>query len=107
MAISDFILLLQISGTASPTEDRVSSPSSHQIEKPYKPKFHNAALYTAEDQQKQKLSQQQQQQQQQQPLLILQQPQQPTTPAPTTSTGISISHPLVSFYSIHSRDEIY
>lgn len=76
---------MQISGTASPTEDRVSSPSSHQIEKPYKPKFHNAALYTSDDQQKLKLSQQQQQQ-----------PQQPTTSAVTSSGAIAISHPLVN-----------
>lgn len=81
------IVFLQISGTASPTEDRVSSPSSHQIEKPYKPKFHNAALYTSDDQQKLKLSQQQQQQQQ---------PQQPTTSAVTSSGAIAISHPLVN-----------
>lgn len=79
------IVFLQISGTASPTEDRVSSPSSHQIEKPYKPKFHNAALYTSDDQQKLKLSQQQQQQ-----------PQQPTTSAVTSSGAIAISHPLVN-----------
>lgn len=79
------IVFLQISGTASPTEDRVSSPSSYQIEKPYKPKFHNAALYTSDDQQKLKLSQQQQQQ-----------PQQPTTSAVTSSGAIAISHPLVN-----------
>lgn len=78
-------LLLQISGTASPTEDRVSSPSSQQIEKPYKPKFHNAALYTSDEQQKLKFAQQQQQQ-----------VQQPTTSVVTTSGAISISHPLVN-----------
>lgn len=107
--MSEKILMLlcwkQFSRTASPMDDRVSSPSGQQpnqtmvLEKPYKPKFHNASLYTKDEQQQQQHTKQMQLLQQRQPQLssvpvIL--PAQ-FSPVPSTSIASNIIHPLVSY----------
>lgn len=96
----------QFSRTASPMDDRVSSPSGQQqnqtivLEKPYKPKFHNASLYTKDEQQQQQHTKQIQLLQRQ-PLLSTIVPvnlpaQFSPVPSSSTSNASSISHPLVS-----------
>lgn len=86
----------QISQAASPIDDRMtSSPSSQQIDKPYKPKFHNASLYTKDETKSELISLQQQQKQQHQ--------HQQETPTSTRSVSTTVTasspannvHPLV------------
>lgn len=92
----------QFSRTASPMDDRVSSPSGQPqnqtmaIEKPYKPKFHSASLYTKDEQQQQQVTKQQQRQPQPSTVPLIIPAQFSAVPSSSTSNATNISHPLVS-----------
>lgn len=92
-------------------DDRVSSPSQQAPEKPYKPKFHNASLYTKDEHLKLQMIQNAPQPAQPPPVTVTLAPVQPiqqpppvqlpqpsvipVTATPTTPTVSGISHPLV------------
>lgn len=93
-------------------DDRVSSPSCQQqnptivLEKPYKPKFHNASLYAKDEQQQQQHTKPSQLLQRQPQLATVLPAQFSPVPLTTTSNPSSILHPLVSLDSFNYLNEL-